>query len=237
MVNHYSEECAEIVNNMKSFLDSETSCNKIVAYTNTQIEKYRNIVQSFFVGKKDELQGIYQALKETKFPYNRIDFIDINLATHMYGEYFQGLVRFVEKISDLRNTDDVNNEKMMNAIIHVKNKDMEFRKSIIGGERNTVSTVDLDNAMINVESLINIYNDFEEFHKCLEMLSGNIQDNKCEKYANTIVAGMKVFIMSFIYYNDSCIREILSTYKNIIKSMEHRTPASGEMQIPKFQLF
>lgn len=237
MTNQYSEECVKIEQNMIEFLKSEKDCFKFVEYTKQQIEAYKNIIQSFFVGKKSEIQKIYQVLKEKRLPYNKINFIDINLATHMYGEYFQGLVQFISKITDLRDTDEISEDKMISAIIHVETKDLEFRDSIIGGSRNEMSTVDLDNAMINIESLINIYNEFDEFQKCFDVLIQNIKNNNCEKYYNTIRTGMRVFIMSIIHYISSSVDEILSTYEKIIKSMEHRTPASGEKKVPEFQLF
>lgn len=237
MKNQSFERLEGILNNLTSSLNNCYDCKRYVDWTQNEFNEYSDIIQSFFVGKQNEIKEIYNAIRMNEFPYNKIRFIDINMAIHMYGDYFKGMTEFIRKVTDLKDSDEVENNSIQMTIEHVQKKDTGFIDSIIGGERNPETEVDLDTAMINIESLINIYNDFDQFKELLNTLCDNISSNGSTKYANEIASSMRAFIMSFSRYNNKCIKEILITYNNIRTSMEHRVPVDGDKKIPEYKLF
>lgn len=224
-------------NNLNTGIDSCATVDCMLSEMNNNFAKHKHEIDSFFAGKQDEIKSIYQAIRTKAFPYNKIVAIDVNFATHAYADYLEGLIQFCHKVLSVKETDEIDQTKIQSTIHAIEEKDMLFVESLFGGEKNEAKEMDIDTAMKNVESLIDIYNDFTHFSKLGETLCKAYEENINDKYKNVILEGLKVFFKSVERYNAKCVDAVLSTYKDIQKSMEKRTPVHGEIKVPKYQMF
>ena len=224
-------------NNLNIEIDSCDNASCMLSIIKKDFEKYKHEIGFFFYGKEKEIKSIYTAIKDNSFPYNKISAVDVNFATHAYADYLEGLIQFSHKMLSLRETDEIEQTKIESTIHAVAEKDNLFIESLFGGEKNPVKEMDIDTAMKNIECLINIDNDFSHFCELGKTLCLVYEENMNDKYKIVILEGLKVFFKSIIHYNQKCVESVLSTYKDIRTSMEKRTPAHGEVEVPKYQLF
>ena len=80
---------------------NNTKVSDISSITDVLIEdikSYNNIISSFFVGKENEVKQIYNSIKNKKFPFNKVDVLDINFISSTYLEYFEGMIEFINKV-------------------------------------------------------------------------------------------------------------------------------------------
>ena len=227
----------ESKSNLNTEIDSCTDAGCMLSVIKNDFDKYKNNIGSFFVGKENEIKSIYEAIRKKAFPYNKIVAIDVNFATHAYADYLEGLIQFCHKVLSLKETDEIDQTKIESTIHAIEEKDTLFVESLFGGDKNKAKEMDIDTAMKNVESLVDVYNDFSHFSQLGETLCAVYEENKNDKYNTVILEGLKVFFKSIRRYNAKCVEAILSTYKDIQKSMEHRTPVHGEIEVPKYQMF
>ena len=220
---------------------NNTKISDISSITDVLIEdikSYNNIISSFFVGKENEINKIYYSIKNKKFPFNKVDVLDINFISSTYLEYFEGMIEFINKVVDLHDSDEVSNESISSTINKINERDSEFIESIFGGCRCSESSVDINTAMLNVEKLIYINEDFSMFVDTVNKVSECAQNNNSSKYKNEIILALNVLLKSIRLYNKECISNILKTYDKITASIQVRTPASGVLhKVPKYQMF
>ena len=204
---------------------------------NKEIGKYSVAIQTFFTGKEDEIKFIYKSIRENSFPYNRVKCYDINSALIQYKDYFAGLVEFINKIIDLRDTDNIDPSAIQSTIAKINNRDKEFICDIICGSKNELEEMDINDAMKNVETLIDINSTFDDYKNMVSNSCNIVDKNNCTKYANEIKAGLRVFITSIACFNSKAISEVIKTYDKIHQSIQSRTPVKGVVEIPKYQMF
>ena len=164
--------------------------------------------------------------------------LDINFISSTYLEYFEGMIEFINKVVDLHDSDEVSNESISSTINKINERDSEFIESLFGGSRCSESSVDINTAMLNVEKLIDINEDFSMFIDTVNKVSECAQNNNSSKYKNEIILALNVLLKSIRLYNKKCISNILKTYDKITASIQVRTPTSGVLhKVPKYQMF
>lgn len=198
---------------------------------------YFEIISSFFLGKKDEIKKIYDSLKNNMFPYNRISSIKLDVAMYDYSNYSNGMIEFIRRTTDLKDTDEVNKDSVRNTIDSVRSKNDDFVESIFDGRLNEVCDMDLDSAMKNVEILIDVEPTLSKYVNIGKQIKSSILSNNSEKYKEEILDSMKIYTISILQFYYKCLIEIFNTYEKISTSMKSRTPAGGVKEIPKYQLF
>lgn len=220
---------------------NNTKITEISSITDVLIEDiktYNNIISSFFVGKENEIKQIYNSIKNKKFPFNKVSVLDINFVSNTYLEYFEGMIEFINKVVDLNDSDEVSNESISSTINKINERDSEFIESIFGGSRCSESSVDINTAMLNVEKLIDINEDFSMFINTVNKVCEYAQNNNSSKYKNEIILALNVLLKSIRVYNRNCVSNILKTYDKITASIQVRTPASGVLhKVQKYQMF
>lgn len=222
----------------------EASCNGIdknnVSDLNVivqnELTRYKNVVTNFFTDKADEIRFIYKSIRENAFPYNRIIASDSNQARHLYLEYFEGLKEYIDKLLDLKATDEMNIEKLGSSISQICTRDHDFVASIYAEEKNPKESMDINSAMKNVEVLIDVYNDSDMIRDTMNSYITKL-NSADTTYSEQMAVGLKMMAKSILHFHKNIIKEILECYEQIHNSIQNRTPAMGEKVIETYQLF
>jgi hypothetical protein len=201
----------------------------------TEFNKYKEIISDFFTGKENDIKSLYRIIKNETHSFNKISYIDVNHGNHLYSEYSSGMLGFVKKMIEIQDTQNINIEAVKNKLEMISKKDCDFRISILGGERNAKTTGSISEAMVNIEVLIDINNDFDNYIKVLEDLLVKI--NKENKYINLITCGIKLYVKSICSHYNECIKLSLNTYSKLNESIKKKTHINGVIKKPEFQLF
>lgn len=209
---------------LQQTISSQTNHDRYIEIITNNCDYLKKFVKDFFVGKEDEILKIYDILKRQACPYNKIKFVDVNMASHLYSEYFDGLTKYVDKLISLNNDDEISTETVKASFEKIKKADEICFKNIFYGELNPEATVNIDTAMVNIETLIDINNNFSNFINLVNSMCNKIYKNKCDKYYNSIVEGLGLFIFSICKYNFLSIIHILETWDKITDSIQTRTP-------------
>ena len=235
--NSYNETLEQIISDFRQDIQQASTAIEISSITTRLFKKYSDFIKAFFCGKEDDIKKIYEGIRNDSYPFNKITMIDVNMAIHCYSDYFTGLLQFASKISDLKDSDSVNPESVSKTLEMVKSKDKAFIDSLFGGEMNPSTTTDIDTAMVTVEAFIQLDKNFDEFVLVTKSITNDATVSNSTKYNSQVLEGLRIFVLSFGYYNFRCIKEIVKTYTDIINSMTTRTPASGVKEVETYQLF
>ena len=208
---------------------NNASNGEILSILDDEISTYKKIVTDFFVEKKDELAHIYKSINTRAFPYNRIVCEDINTTRFEYGEYCEGMIAFVNKLLELYDGVSVNPELVNTSLGNISQRDQEFINSSRPQEE-----MDINNAMKNIEVLIDIYDDFTDFHNRVATMTEQIGK---DQYSGLKETGVKILVNSIRAYNNHVIGSVLCCYDKIHESIQHRTPVSGDPETPQYALF
>lgn len=213
-----------------------TDISNLVTLVQVELGKYKDTVTGFFTDKADEIRFIYKSIRENSFPYNKIMAADSNKARHLYLEYFEGLQQYIQKLLDLKSTDEIDKEKLENSLIQISQRDHEFVDSLYQQERNPEEEMDIDSGMKNIEVLIDVYNSADQLSDALKKYVFMVDDADPE-YVKQMVSGLKIMANSIRHFHKDIIKEILECYEKIHNSIQKRTPAMGEKVIETYQLF
>lgn len=218
-------------------LSNITDASQMMECLKKQLLCYSEIIRSFFTGKDNEIRNIYQAIREQRFPYNTVHGCDVNFAIHAYKDYLEGLSVFVFKVLDLNDSDMIDINKIHETAISVMERDSEFMDEIFGGSKNPNVDMDLDSAMKNIESLLDINDNISSYIEICKRMIDIVNAHPTEVYKDVRVEGIKIFISSISNYNYKSIDSVLTTYENILNSMNERVPVKGNPVVPTYQLF
>ena len=189
-------------------------------------------IEDFFVSDQGSIKGIYDAINRKEFPYNEVLAVCTKTALNEYKDYFNGMRQFIDKVYDLKAEDQVNKESVEKMITKVVNVDKEY----IDGLFEKKGKAKLDIAVNCLETMVEL---MDEMKASLED-AGNIVEREAnvdpeyQSYAKRVCL---IAMESLRYFYMRIICEAFSCYSSICKSMEKRTPVSGEVETPKFQLF
>lgn len=201
------------------------------------ISEYSEFINNFFVDKKDSICKIYNIIKDNSMPYNKVTIVDVPAALTMYSDYYNGLVEFADKVTCLKDTDNIDSSSIQNVLSAVSTKDSEFINSIFGGERNPQKEVSINEAMLSVEAFLKIKEMFGRFATEVQRLSNIIIENDCSKYDNEVTTGIRIFLISNSTFICNALQEVVHAYENIMSSINSRTPVSGVQKPETYQLF
>lgn len=210
--------------------------SNLVTIVETEFTQYKNAVTTFFTDKADEIRSIYKSIRENAMPYNKISSADSNKARHIYMEYYDGLKEYLTKLLDIKGTDEVDSNVLAGGITKVKTRDHEFIDSIYGAEKNPPEEMDLNSAMMNIEVLIDLYNNADFMIGDLKKFV-SMHANAEATYAEQMASGLKLLAHSIRHFHKDMIKEILECYDKIHNSIQNRTPVGGEKIVEKYQLF
>lgn len=207
-----------------------------VEFMAKEFQDYSNFIRDFFISKQNEIRGIYEAIRGNLYPYNKVSILDTNAARHMYLEYMEGMLDFINHNLDLKDTDKVDPELVQAKYNEMSELNDSFINALFNGEKISIEPNDINDAMKSVETLIDVNNDFNKFKVIISDIV-NKYNAVTDTYKGSALCGVKFFIDSVRFYNMKVIESILSSYQAIIDSMKNRTPVQGVQETPKYQVF
>lgn len=203
------KKAIEEFKNAESKVDLAASVNNVISF-------FERFIPDFFSyeGEANNIKDMYAKLKDLDYARNRvIPFIDVNLGSHVYMDYYTGMREFMESlINAVRNNDTEKLEKMRQQIDIAQNGDEYFVNSIFGGKNNEEKTETIKDAVSNVEFLI-------DFISIIKTMKINIESAFCnmgEYYENPMVRSMTLLMVeSMTRYCYRTLVTIIDTYNHI----------------------
>lgn len=169
-------------------------------------------------GSRELISSIYSKLKNNELPYNKVDTIDVNKVVAMYKEYNESMLEYIMKILDA-SSDKADYTDYINKAI--KN-DHDYICKLMN---DTCDKYSLDEAMSNVEYLIDVKNDVEWFRK-------NYDDIMSRNSELADLCGT-MYATSVVTFTKNILPAVYNCFEAITASIEHRTPAGPEKTIEK----
>ncbi len=228
----------ELENSFNSFAKkfSDEEIEKFTEYVTSEFNTYSGIIRNFFTGKEDEIKNIYYSIRTNKYPYNKIKSVDVVQSRHMYLEYSAGMTEYMLRMTDLKNTDNVNVNTLSDNIALIRERDELFILSIFGGDKNPPIDEDLNSSMKNIEVLIDTNSDFNVFKTNISNLV-NKYNSTDELYKSVVSKAVTVYVRSVRQYIYYCMKTILNCYMDIQDSLKSRTPVTPPKETPEYQMF
>ena len=207
----------------------------------SELDVYNDIVQNFFYLNRATIKGIYDAIRTGSLPYNKIFCKDVPKIAFHYNDYLNGMIMFVKKFTDIKESDELSKEKLDEMLSKVADKDKRFIEDLfIGVFHSADEDIDcecnLSDAMRNVEYLLDLCKFFDEVKDTVTDIHAQI-DEMPESYREYAIRALKLYIASVRFYILNLLETIANCYNAITGSAQHRTPVSGEKETPKFQVF
>jgi len=135
------EKLNKIRTSVTEEISNQTYLKDIGEVVIKEMEAVKSVIRSFFVNEQESIQKIYSIIKTNSMPWNKINGIDLDLAYHLYIEYFEGFSTFVNKVVSLTDDDTVSVEHVRKTVETAKKVNEEFIHDIFRGEKNPVKEI------------------------------------------------------------------------------------------------
>lgn len=197
-------------------------CKKFTDY----IAMKESCIPEFFSkdGEATNIKQMYQIIRSGDYNESAtVDTVDVNMATHIYEEYSQGMVQFVNEVLEL--TESVNTD-YEGKITKAKENDQLFIESIFGGTNNQSKDESIKEAVQTIETLIDIMPKLKSYKTQCHTMVESAKEKGKENDPLTI-SSFALLFESVARYCDNAISNIMTTYNGITNSIK---PESKEVQ-------
>lgn len=230
-LNSFLEKLNEKHNN----LNSNISIDSLV----DNMKFYESFIPEFFSknGESDGIKSVYSAIKENMVNEKSIISSDITKSGYIYKEYMEGMISFINDISNTVMTESVNDlntykEKFEKA----KEKDSLFIDSLYNGKLNEQLEMPLSEAVCNIEYLIDFIPELTIMkNQCVD-LNESFNDIKESDKKSLINNSLNMLYESVDNFCYSTIKNIITTYSNIYDKLFNESSNDKEEEIV-FKLF
>ena len=201
---------------------------------------YSKEIRMFFNGKENRIREIYSAIRTDSFPYNKIESINCVEANATYDDYVKGLVIYVTKVLNLHDNDQIAADVIKRHLAKMTNRDDDFIHRLVMGDTNSGSCIEpesINDAMKNVEMLIEIDKTFESYITTASDLCNIASQNTSKNYQNECKDAVILYVTSVARFNCMIIEAIFDCYNKIDESLNTRTPVNGVPIKEELQVF
>lgn len=232
-----SSDLIRLPSDLGQRLDASDSPEFYGCILNRFLNESTDAIMSFFASKRDEIKTIYDAIKENKYPHNKVLMTSVENAQMMFSEYFKGLHEYAENLVELENDKNISKEAIQKMVSDVKYKNNIFIESIINGTRNPEKSVTISEAMVNIENVKLIISSYMEYNEKAKFIFQSLNGKDNDVYIEEISIGLKTYVSSIGEFAYRCLAETVNSYNNIMDSMKQRVPVNGIKEIPKYKIF
>lgn len=218
----------------KEFLNNNNSVDTLIE----EISYFERFIPEFF-SKNGEGKGIRNMYSEIRSIMESgnikcINCIDINKSNHIYKEYLEGMLKFIDDISNV----NIDNKDELKPFVEkfntAKDKDSVFIESLYDGKLNDEKSMSLTEAVCNIEVLIDFIPTMKDIKsKCISVNeSVNYIDNNIKKDLMKQCSVMLCESVNKFCY--STINAVINTYNSINNKINEPI---NEKEVDEYQLF
>lgn len=219
----------------------KTKCKSSYETVISEATYFTDSIKNFFSnnGEAAGIKSMYESIKEDMISDSPkvISCVDINIGSSMYKEYVEGMVKFIDDFKNAimeNKADELS--KLKEQLSVAKNNDSIFVESIYGGQLNSIKETRLDDAICNIEYLIefnddisNMINECTAIHESFESIDDSEDKDSLIEAANLLYESIDNF--SFKTLNN-----IFKTYCSINDSLS--SPVAEPLtKEPVYKLF
>lgn len=224
-------------NNLGQTLDAYDSPRFYGQILNKFLTDCTDIAISFFDARKDDVKMIYDAIRDNKYPYNKVLTCSVEDAMLKFSEYFKGLHEYAGNLVRLDSSYNISKDAIKKMVSEVEEKNSCFVESIIRGSRNPEKSVSISEAMINVENLKLVISSYMVYNEKAKPIFESLDGKDNSMYMEEITLGLRTYTTAISDFAYCCLTEVVNSYNNIMDSMKCRIPANGIKEIPKYKIF
>ena len=200
-----------------------------------EIEFIESVIPEFFSnqGEADGIRNMYKTIKvkmESPLFDIRVSCPDINRGSHIYNEYVEGMIQFINDIENIN--ESVELDTFEEKFTVARDKDSLFVNSLYGGNLNKSVDTLVSEATSNVEFLIDFIPQIKELKEKCENVHSLITDEDTAK--------SKLFKESSDMLFESVSNYCYNTVKNIFECYTKIQDEIGNVRhekvIPEFVL-
>ena len=206
-------------------LKEATTFEQLIDITQRELDKYDAFLKEFFTSKRNELTAIYTGIKNNSYPYNELCTTDLPKITNDYSDYFIGLLEFGNKITMLRDSDEISADTISDTISKVSERDNDFVHALFDDCVDKHASI--DKAACNLDLIKAVSESISNYKSGVISIIQKAIKNDCKKYRSQILEGLKVVAHSVISYNLDTVCDLAKTFSDIMLSMKNRTPVGG----------
>ena len=224
----------KLKSNFEQFKTLETNIENL----NTILSFYESCIPEFFYkgenGEADNIKKIYNYIKENEDDKFVIETVDINQCGHVYTEYMDGMVKFINDIKEINQLDTEKLSSYQEKFNIAKNNDSIFIESLFEGKINQKEEMVLEEAVNNVEYLIDFIPQIKSFKTTCDLLEESVMDG-CSDKNNLIQYSINMLFESVNNYCYNTLATVFETYNAISDHIFNETEDKACEY--KFELF
>ena len=201
-----------------------------------EIAFIESVIPEFFSnsGEGEGIRSMYKTIKvkmESPLYDIKVSCPDINRGSHIYNEYVEGMIQFIDDIGTINESVELNafEEKFTVA----RDKDNVFVNSLYGGNLNKSVDTLVSEATSNIEFLIDFIPQLKDLKSKCDLVHESVMDDDSAK--------SKLFKESSDMLFESVSNYCYNTVKNIFECYTQIQDKIGntkhEKVIPEFVLF
>lgn len=200
-----------------------------------ELSRYKDIIPEFF-SSRGEAKGIhdmYVFMEEHPNDLRTISVIDLCVAGKIYKEYVDGMLQFINEITEKEPTEAEASDYSGKISIASANND-KFVASLFGGAPNEPKRKTLREASVNIEYLIDFIDELGSFMETVDALKMPASDGVLRKLA---ADSTYMYFNSISMYCYSVINCVFETYDQIREIIQYPYGKPTTADVPKYQLF
>jgi hypothetical protein len=204
---------------------------------------YESFIPEFFskTGEAKAITEMYDKIGEMRGTgtEKQIDCMDVSESAQMYLEYMEGMITFINDISNVNVIEGSNDlTSFTEKFNRAKEKDSIFIESLYDGKLTKITTMPVSEAVQNVEFLIDFMPKLQTMNSncCVVKESINTDDENKKQLLNDCAVMLCESVNNFCF---STIHAVLDTYNSIQESLaedsnSHVTENSGVIEYKLF---
>lgn len=226
--------------NTEMLLTEGSNLQKLYTSFKDSMDNYSKFIPEFFSnnGAANNIRLIYKKLHDDVYAERTIDCIDITEAVDMYNEYSVGMSSFVnDVIQSIANNGDYVKEsaEYENKLAIAKSRDKGFVLSIFGGDVIEPKHTVLEEAVRNIELLIDLIPQINKSIDCGNNMIISIE-NAGVKESSLVNDSIELMFESVENYYYESIKNIIGIYGAIDDAIKSN-PRRATKQPQQFRLF
>ena len=226
---HFIDKLMAIRSDSEKAYSEINEINTIRQKVMEELDSYARIIPDFFSYNNEavRIKALYKKLHELDYTRNRvINCVDVQRADCLYDDYFEGMIKFVDKFINEAGSGGENTSLMEKQLQTAINSDGLFIDSLFGGKNNESQEDKLTDAISNVEYLVDFLQKIDD----MKRIVGDI----CDRATKTTVTyeyvtkSIRLVANSVGSFSARVIKTIMDIYEAINTCIEDKPTVSTD---------